>query len=59
MSDKVCKSCGRKLPEGYRKSKCKNCQRKRTDRIKSTLKPIIGVIVLVGTAFGRIGSRNS
>lgn len=50
MENKVCKKCGRHLPNGYAGNVCEHCKAKRNETSAKVFKGIGGVVVAVALA---------
>lgn len=46
MGNKVCKKCGRHLPNGYAGNVCEHCKAKRNETSAQVFKRIGGVVVV-------------
>lgn len=48
MENKICKKCGRQLPDKYKHKKCENCRNQDAKKLKDISKTTLGVGILIG-----------
>lgn len=59
MGNKVCKKCGRHLPNGYAGNVCEHCKAKRNETSAQVFTVIGGVVVAVAVACSKLLKGNN
>lgn len=57
METKVCKKCGRTLPEKYKYKKCESCRNQSVKKIQETGKTVLGVATIIGGTVVAIATK--
>jgi hypothetical protein len=57
MENKMCKKCGRQLPDKYEYKKCENCRNQDAKKLKDIGKTVLGVGILIGGTVISIASK--